>query len=143
MRIYFIFSIKQEFVSLYKDNQSVLFSILKQIYNLDNYEVNFGYNLFNQLINIIEKNYLDRYLFLKLHQNIPYSKRGDVHIYNNLYKDEVSRLLIKKSFIRLEVNHQNSTFFDILRECNSNYFVCDFKYQDYFFLSDKCVLSTI
>ena len=141
MRVYFIFSLKNEFVNLYKDNKYVLFSILKQIYYLDNYEINYGYNLFSQLINRIDKTDLDRYLYLKLHQNIPYSKRDNIHIYNNLYRDEISRLVVKNSYIKIETEQANSTFFDILKKYDKNYFVCEFRYQECFFLSKDSIAT--
>lgn len=143
MRVYFIFDIKQEFINLYQGNERVLFNILKQIYYLDREELKYGFSLFDQLINKIDKNDLDKYLFLKLHQNIPYSKKGDIHIYNNLYKDEVSRLIVKKSYIKLEAEQISSSFFAIINNYNKNYFVCEFKYQDYFFLEDNNVKETI
>ena len=63
MRVYFIFDIKEEFINLYKGNERILFNILKQIYYLDKEEVEYGYHLFQQLINPINKNKIDRYLF--------------------------------------------------------------------------------
>ena len=86
MRVYFIFDIKEEFINLYKGNERVLYNILKQIYYLEKEEVEYGYHLFKQLINSLDKIKIDRYLFLKLHQDIPYSKRNNIHYYNNLYK---------------------------------------------------------
>lgn len=136
MRVYFIFDIKREFVHLYKENERVLFNILKQIYFLQKEEVKYGYNLFSQLINKINNVEIDKYIFLKLHQDIPYSKRNNVHYFNNLYKDEVSRLLAKKSYIRLETEQITSSFFKVLNNYSPNFFVCEFKYQDYFFLDD-------
>lgn len=143
MRVYFIFDIKQEFIRLYQDNERVLFNILKQIYYLQKEELGYGYNLFQQLINKIDKEKLDRYLFLKLHQDIPYSKRKEVHYYNNLYKDEISRLIVKRSYIRLETEQITSSFFELLKNYSDNYFVCEFKYQDYFFLADNKVKEAI
>ena len=83
MRVYFIFSIKLEFINLYYNNKNILYSILKQIYYLDSNELKYGYNIYNQLINDIDKNDLDKFLYIKLHRNIPYSKRENIHIYNN------------------------------------------------------------
>ena len=83
MRVYFIFDIKEEFINLYRGNERILYNILKQIYYLEKEEVEYGYNLFRQLINTIDKEKIDRYLFIKLHQDIPYSKRKDIHYYNN------------------------------------------------------------
>ena len=102
MRVYFIFDIKEEFINLYRGNERILYNILKQIYYLEKEEAEYGYNLFRQLINTIDKEKIDRYLFIKLHQDIPYSKRKDIHYYNNLYRDEVSRLSVKKSYIKIE-----------------------------------------
>lgn len=137
MKVYFIFDVKEQFISLYQNNYRVLYNILRQIYYLDREEVNYAYTLFRQLVNTIDKNTMDRDIFLKLHRDIPYSKRGNVHYINNLYKDEVSRLTIKKSYIRLETEQLNSSFFEVLKKYSSNYFVCDFKNYNYFFLSSS------
>ena len=134
MKVYFIFDIKEQFINLYKGNERVLYNILKQIYYLEKEEVTFGYNLFSQLINKIPKNDIDRKIFIKYHQDIPYSKRGETHYINNLYKDEVSRLTIKTSYIKLEIEQQTSTFLNVLQDFSTNYFICNFKNHEYFFL---------
>lgn len=134
MKVYFIFDIKKEFINLYKGNERVLYNILRQLYYLEKEEVAFGFNLFTQLINKIPKNDIDRKIFVKYHQDIPYSKRGEVHYINNLYKDEISRLTIKKSYIKLELEQNTSTFLDILPDFSLNYFACDFTNHNYFFL---------
>ena len=108
MKVYFIFDIKKQFINLYKGNERVLYNILKQIYYLEKDEVTYGYNLFSQLINKIPKNEIDRKIFIKYHQDIPYSKRGETHYINNLYKDEVSVLKIKKSHLVLDCNNSYS-----------------------------------
>ena len=136
MRVYFIFDIKEEFINLYRGNERILFNILKQIYYLEKEEAEYGYHLFKQLINPIEKSKIDRTLFLKLHQDIPYSKRGNIHYYNNLYRDEISRLIVKKSYIRIEAEQLSSSFFSYLNDLDPRLFVCEFKYQDYFFLQE-------
>lgn len=136
MRVYFIFDIKEEFINLYRGNERILYNILKQIYYLEKEEAEYGYNLFRQLINTIDKEKIDRYLFIKLHQDIPYSKRKDIHYYNNLYRDEVSRLSVKKSYIKIEAEQLSSSFFHYLNQLNPRLFVCEFKYQDYFFLQE-------
>ena len=135
MKVYFIFDVKDEFIKLYTGNERVLYSILKQIYFLEKDEITFGYNLFSQLTNIIEKNEIDRKIFLKFHQDVPYSKKGQIHYINNLYKDEISRLIIRKSYIRLESEQNFSTFFSILKNFSNNFFVCNFDETDYFFLT--------
>lgn len=136
MKVYFIFDIKDEYINLYQNNENVLYNILKQIYFLEKEDVQYGFNLFNQLINKIEKELVDRFIFLRLHQSMPYSKRNGIHYMNNLYKDEISRLIVKKSYIKIEAEQPTSSFFKTLETYYKNYFVCDFENQDYFFLSD-------
>ncbi len=136
MKVYYIFKIKEEFVKLYKETPSVLFNILKNIYYLDKEEVDYGYNIFHQLINPISKNELDRSLYLELHQSIPYTKRKDTHYINNLYRNEISRLNINNCFMKLELEQNFSSFYPLLGERLDNLFVCAFKNIDFFFLED-------
>ena len=141
MKVYFIFEVKDEFKKLYKGNERILFSILKQLYYLDKSELMYGYNLFSQLTNSINKRQLDQKIFIELHKEIPYSKRNQIHYINNLYKNEISRLEIKSSYIKLELEQENSTFFKMLEHYSSNLFACDFTKQDYFFISNEETIS--
>lgn len=136
MKTYYIFKIKKEFVNLYKDTPSVLYNILKNIYYLEREEADYGYNLFKQLTIPLNKNKLDRDIFLKFHQDIPYSKRKNTHYINNLYRNEISRLTINNSYLKLEVEQNFSTFFKILEEESDDLFACSFKKVDFFFLNE-------
>ena len=136
MKVYYIFKLKEEFINLYKDTPSILYNILRSIYYLDKEEVDYGYNLFKQLTSPIEKSTLDRNLFIKYHREIPYSNRKDIHYINNLYRNEISRMIVSNCYIKLEVEQNFSTFFEILKEINSNLFACSFKTIDFFFLDD-------
>ena len=53
---------------------------------------------------------------------------------NNLYKNEISRLKVNNSYIKIELEQNYSTFFDILKEELDNLFVCSFQKCDFFFL---------
>ena len=136
MKVYYIFKIKKEFVDLYKDAPSVLYQILKTIYYMDKESAEYGYNLFNQLIATIDKIDLDRDIYIKMHQDIPYTKRSDIHIINNLYKDEISKLRINNFYMKLELDQDYSTFYDYLYKKDKNLFVCNFRMTDFFFLED-------
>ena len=137
MKVYFIFEVKEEVKKLYQGNEKILFSILKQLYYLDKSELIYGYNLFSQLTNSINKTFLDKTIYIALHQEIPYSKRGQIHYINNLYKDEISRLEVKRSYIRLETEQNFSSFTKHLTAYSENLFACDFTKQDYFFLKEE------
>lgn len=134
MKVYYIFKIKKEFVNLYKDTPSVLYSILRSIYYLDKEEVEYGYNLFNQLVEPFQKKELDKKLFIEYHQNMPYTKKDNIHYINNLYKNEISRLEVNNYYLKLELEQNFSSFFEILRNEIDNLFVCTFKYTDFFFI---------
>lgn len=132
MRVYFIFDIKEEYRNNYKE--SSLFNILRKIYCTSNKDYQYAYNILNQITNKIDKNKLNVDIFVKLHREYPYSKRGNVHYYNLLYKDEVSRMTIKNTYIKLELDQETSSFFDILKKYSKNYFVCDFNRLKYFYI---------
>ncbi len=134
MRTYYIFKVKEEFQSLYQENQIILYHIFKQIYLLKKEDLSYGYSLFKQLTKKIEKEKLDKEIFLLLHGSIPYSKRKNIHHINNLYKDETSQMIVKHAYIQVECNQDISFFFNVLQQFDSHYFVCDFDNQDYFFL---------
>ena len=136
MRRFYIFSVRDELMSLYKDNPNNLYKILESIYYMDKDEFTYGYNLFKQICIGIDNLELNNKLYLKMHNDLVYTKIDNEHIINNLYKDEVSILKIKKSHILLDSNTSYSTFFSFLNTYNKNYFICDFKSGDYFFLTD-------
>lgn len=136
MRVYYIFKIKKEFINLYKDAPSSLYNILKSIYYLDKDSVEYGYNMFNQLISTIDKIKLDRDIYIKLHKDIPYEKENDIHIINNYYKNEISKLRINNFYMKLVLNQKDSSFYDVLKEKEDDLFVCNFKNTDFFFLKN-------
>ena len=136
MRTFYIFKIKKEFVDLYSNNPNSLYNILKHLYLMKRYEADYGFNLFNQLTERINKILLDREIYIKYHNEMVYTKNHNEHIINNLYKDEVSILTIKNAYILINVNKNYSSFFSIITGIGKEYFVCDFSNQDYFWIND-------
>lgn len=112
----------------------MLYNILKQIYYLGHDDILYGQNLFRQLTKSLPKDAIDRALFIKLHQEFPYSKRGDNHIINNLYTNEISKLVVKRAYMKIKTEKNTSSFFPYLSEFSDSLFVCDFEYSDFFFL---------
>lgn len=138
MRNYYVFNFKDEYVNLYHDHPSSLFHILSSLYSLSPKNSNYGFSMFNELVDRIEKEELDRKLYVRYHKEISYSKQRNEHIINNFYKDEISVLTIKNSHILITTNKNTSTFFKILAltDYSRNYFVCDFINHDYFWIND-------
>ena len=136
MKVYYIFKIKKEFVNLYKDTPSILYNILKNIYYMDKDSVEYGYHLFNQLIQSFDKLKIDRDLYIEMHQDVPYTKEKDMHQIHNYYKDEISTLTINNVYMKLELDQDFSSFYPYLNKKENNLFVCNFKNTDFFFLED-------
>ena len=136
MRTFYIFKMKKEFVSLYQNSPGSLYNVLKHLYYMKRHEMSYGFNLFQQLTEKIDKNKLDREIYIKYYDEMVYSKNHDEHIINNLYKDEISILIIKSTYILINANRNYSSFFTILESLGDEYFVCDFVSQDYFWIND-------
>ena len=66
-----------------------------------------------------------------------YSKSGNEHIINNLFLNEISILTVKSSNIRLESNIKKPSFLEDLRDLKMHLFVCDFKENNYYFITRK------
>ena len=140
MRIHYVFDIRSEYVDLYKETPNSLYNVLHQLYYMRKKDLEYGFNMFKQLANRIDKDEVDKNIFLKLHNKMTYVKKKDNHIINNLYKDEVSALKVKYSYILINTNKSYTDFFNVLALDNRNYFVCDFINNDYFFLSNIKIL---
>ena len=140
MREFFIFELKDEFKQLYLTKPSLLYQIFEQIYYLKKEEIQYGYSLFRQIVKKQDKEKIDQYFFLKYHQSIPYSKRDNIHYYNNPAHDEISSLEVKRAFLKVKTNYYDCFFLEQLNTLNNHYFVCDFKNQDYFFLEMRKLL---
>ena len=136
MRTFYIFKMKKEFVSLYQNSPGSLYNVLKHLYYMKRHEMSYGFNLFQQLTEKIDKNKLDREIYIKYHDEMVYSKNHDEHIINNLYKNEISILIIKSTYILINANRNYSSFFTILESLGDEYFACDFVSQDYFWIND-------
>ena len=66
MKEYYIFNLKKEFAKLYKERPSELFYIFNRIYYMKEVDKNYGYNLFEQICNFIDKKEINEYLYCYL-----------------------------------------------------------------------------
>lgn len=136
MRMYYIFNVKNDIANLYRSSPSSLYKILESIYFMHREEADYGFNIFKQITNKIKVTEINNDLYIKMHKELIYTKINSEHIINDLYHDEVSILKVKSSHLLLESNKSYSSFFGILNSINANYFICDFKEKDFFFISD-------
>lgn len=141
MKEFYVFNVKDEFYKLYKDKPSELFFIFNRIYYMKPIDKEYGYNLFSQISNFLDKNYLNDFFKNKYADKIMYSYNNNEHIINNLFLNEISILTVKSSNIKIESNIDHPTFLNDLRDLKGPLFVCNFKDQDYFFVLRKRVKS--
>lgn len=125
---------------LYHERPSSLYEILKQLYSLKKNDLDYAVQVFSSLTEKVDKELLNKKIFLKYHNEMIYAKTDTEHIINNLYKDEISILTIKNVYMLLTTNHNYSSFFNILLDYQEDLFVCDFENFDYFFLNDVKIL---
>lgn len=135
MKIYFIFSVKEEIYELYKDYPKALYNIFLEIYEMNKQDLEYGYSLFKQVAKSINKTDLDNQICNDLKDKLRYSKNNDEHIINNLYNKEVSLMKIKTTHITINTIHEYTEFFELLHKHEPFLFACNFKNDDYFFLS--------
>ncbi len=134
MKIYYIFNIKKELYDIYDDTPSVLYNFFYNLYINNKYDLNYVNSVFRQITNKYNKELLDLKIYLKMHNKMRYLKRKDEHIINDLWKNEISIMKIKKSYIVINSNNDYSEFFDILKKYYKGCLVCDFNNQKYFYL---------
>ena len=136
MRMFYVFNVKKEIKELYRDNLSSLYKILNSIYYMRKEDVNYGFNLFNQITNKIKVLELSNQIYIEMHTNVIYTKNNHEHVINDLYRDEISVLRVRKSHVMIQSNKSYNKFFDLLLNYDDNYIVCDFLENDFFFIGD-------
>ena len=87
---------KQNMIHDAEDSSCDLYKLLNGIYEMKESELTYAYNLFKQICITIDTLNLNNKLYLKMHNDLVYTKIDNEHIINNLYKDEVSILKSKK-----------------------------------------------
>ncbi len=134
MRKFYIFKINKEFAILTKKLPYNLYKTLEELYYLDKKDFNLGLSIFERVAIPIDKLELNIYLFNLYRNNQFYTKFNNLHMIYNYYNDEKTKLIVNKAYMMLETTTSYPSFLKDLTE-KTNYFVCDFKNKDYFWLS--------
>ena len=142
MRVYYIFIVNDYFASFYNSRPSSLYKIFEQIYNLNNNDIILGYRIFEQIAVPFNKININEYIYNRHCGELSYSKNVNKHMIKNLYFDEISKLSVYNSHLKIKSNINYPTFIDSLRDFEDNIFVCDFINKDYFWL-DKIKKETL
>ena len=141
MKEFYVFKVKTSFYKLYKEKPSELYSVYNRIYKMKKSDKNYGYNLFCQISDFLDKEDINKKIKNNYSEKIMYTYNDNEHIINNIFLNEISILTVKNSNIRIESNISNPSFFSDLKILEGYYFVCNFKEQDYFFVTKRKVNS--
>ena len=133
MRKFYIFNINKEFRNETKIDSYVLFKVFEEIYNMNKDEINYGINIYNNIIIPINKNLLSNKIYDKYKYDENYIKFMNTHLYNNYFDNEYSKLIINNSYIEIDSSSIKPSFFNFLNKYKY-LFVCDFENKDYFWL---------
>lgn len=139
MRTFYIFKINNEFKILTKNRSYNLYKTIENIYNLREEDYGLGITMFEQIAEVIDSKQANLKIFDINRHNDTYTKFSNIHMINNYYNDEVSKLIINKSHLILKSSKEFPTF---LKELNfdNNLFACDFQNKDYFWIEElKCL----
>ena len=132
MWTFYMFRINPEYSKLSKNIPYNLYSTMIGIKLMEESDRDFIHRQYRALTDSFDQS-LGEILYKKMSYLDGYMLNGKVHIYNNYYSEEVSRLVIYNTFMVLKTNIPNSTFFTFLYEL-PHLFVIDFENQDYFWL---------
>ncbi len=135
MRIYYIFSIKNDIYEVTKNKPSNLYIALERIHLMSNDELSLSIKMYEKLIKTIDKKNIDLLLKSINKDNINYTCYNNSHIINDFYTNESTKLIINNTYIKVKSNASFPSFFKDIKNI-PNLFVCDFINMDYFYLSE-------
>ena len=130
LKTFYIFNFKKSTHILAKKNPYHIYLLLLTIYNQNKINIISAYNLFNEICNPINKEFYNVYLYDKLKDNEYYTKYRNIHMYNDYMNDEISKLTIMNTHIKIKSNKEDNIFITTIYDLD-NLFICDFK-NDYF-----------
>ncbi len=130
-----MFKVSDEYSNLTKNIPYNLYNTYLSIKLSNKNNLEHLYNQYKNITSSLEVIHINRLLYGKMKDMDGYSLYRNIHMYNNYYSDEVSKLTIYNSFFVLKSNKPNSTFFTILYSI-PNLFVIDFENKDYFWLNN-------
>ena len=110
-----------------------LYKSMEQIYYTKIKDVSVAYNIFEQIVMPLNKKKINLEIFRTYKESDHYTKFNNVHMINNFYNDEQTKLVVNNSFMKLTSTMARPSFFIEMKKVN-NIFVCDFDNKDYFWL---------
>ena len=125
MKTFYIFKLNKEMRKISNKNPESIYMLLSSIYYHNRKDIITAFNLFDDICLPININFFNKYTYNKLYIYDEYTKFKSIHMYNNYFTNETSKMCIYKSFIRVKSNKNENIFNNNLLEID-NLFICDF-----------------
>ncbi len=135
MRTFYIFKIKKELTILTKETPYNLYRTIENLYYYDSVNANVSFKIFGDIFDTFNLDYLNKRISNLFKNNRYYSYVDGIHIINNKYKPEMSKLKVYKSHLLLKSDVIDPALL-VNYLMSDNLFVCDFKNKDYFWLNE-------
>ena len=136
MRTFYIFKLNSIYEKISTENPANIYLLFKSIYTYDKSNIDIAFDLFNDIVLPINSNFINEYIYNKLKNSDGYIKYRNIHMYNNYFTNEVSKMSVLNSYIKIKSNLYNNIFINNLEDITSM-FVCDFLSDNYSYFSYK------
>ena len=136
MKTLYLFKLNDNYSLIANNKPSSIYILFKSIYSYDKKDIEIAFDLFNDICLPINIEFIDTFIFNKLKIDENYTKYRNIHMYNNYLTNEVSKMNILKSHIKIKSNIYDNIFINNLKEI-TELFVCDFMYDRYYKIKDK------
>jgi len=134
LKTFYIFKINKNYISLSKTSPENMYMLFKSINNHKKDDVIVAYDLFREISLPINRDFFNEFIYMKLRYNESYTKYRNVHMYNDYLNDEISKMSINNSHIKIKSNKDDNIFVSNLMNVD-NLFLCDFKSEYYKYLN--------
>ena len=135
MRTFYIFKIKKEMTILTKEIPYNLYRTIESFYYYDNNNPDVSFKIYHDIFDTFNPLYVNKRINNLFKNNKHYIYNQSIHMIDNKYTNELSKLKVYKSHILLKSNVIKPTLL-INYLMSDNLFVCDFQNKDYFWLNE-------
>ena len=104
MKTFYIFKLNKNYIDIAKKTPNNIFILLSSINNHDKENIIEAFDLFNEICLPINVEFFDDFIFKKLNNYDSYTKFKSVHMYIDYLIDEISKMNINYSHIKIKSN---------------------------------------
>ena len=136
MRTFYLFKLNDVYKKVAVSNSDSLYLLFKSIYDYDKKDILIAFDLFDEICLPINIEFIDSFIFNNLKIDENYTKYRNIHMYNNYLTNEVSKMNVLKSHIKIKSNLYDNIFIKNIKEI-TELFVCDFMHNKYEYNNKK------